>query len=100
MHMYVFMLGTNAYILECQLICKATSYVLDDITEIVPLESMSFNFNAYSYEFLSRSQSLYVLREHHVLGLAVLGLSFLCSYMYSPHMQFPLFFPRPFYIEG
>ena len=46
MHMYVFMLGANAYILEYQLICKASSYVLDDITEIVPLESMSFNFNA------------------------------------------------------
>ena len=46
MHMYVFMLGVNAYILEYQLICKASSYVLDDIMEIVPLESMSFNFNA------------------------------------------------------
>ena len=45
-------------------------------------------------------QSPDVLREHHVLGLAVLGLSFLCSYMFSPHMQFPLFFSCPFYIEG
>ena len=35
-----------AYILEYQLICKASSYVLDDITEIVSLGSMSFNFNA------------------------------------------------------
>ena len=43
MHMYVFMLEANAYILEYQL---TSSYVLDDITEIVPLESMSFNFNA------------------------------------------------------
>ena len=49
MHIYVFMLGANAYILEYQLICKASSYVLDDITEIVPLESMivSFNFNLH-----------------------------------------------------
>ena len=46
MHMYDFMLRANAYILEYQLICKTSSYVLDDITEIVPLESMSFNFNA------------------------------------------------------
>ena len=40
------MLGANAFILEYQLICKALSYVLDNITQIVPLESLSFNFNS------------------------------------------------------
>ena len=40
------MLGANAFILEYQLICKASSYVLDNIMEIVPLESLSFNFNS------------------------------------------------------
>ena len=38
------MLGANAFIFEYQLICKALSYVLDK--EIVPLESLSFNFNS------------------------------------------------------
>ena len=40
------MLGAIAFILEYQLICKASSYVSDNITEIVPLESLSFNFNS------------------------------------------------------
>ena len=35
---HVFMLGANAFILEYQLICKASSYVSDNITEIVLLE--------------------------------------------------------------
>ena len=40
------MLGANAFILEYQLICKASSYVLDNSMKIVPLESLSFNFNS------------------------------------------------------
>ena len=40
------MLGVNAFILVYQLICNALSCVLDNITEIVPLESLSFNFNS------------------------------------------------------
>ena len=43
---HVFMLGANAFISEYQLICNDSSYVLDNITEIVPLESLSFNFNS------------------------------------------------------